>query len=111
MCTFRLTYVLSLFSSISGTFFFFSHKDIKWVKEIFWKSDGVQFDMEKEYGFRFMIHDRDWIAGRTIRANITDSLEKSRRVIFILSRYLIIETRVHWQFTSHYQDWQCSSLK
>ena len=111
MCTFRLTYVLSLFSSISGTFFFFSNKDIKWVKEIFWKSDGVQFDMEKEYGFRFMIHDRDWIAGRTIRANITDSLEKSTRVIFILSRYLIIETRVHWQFTSHYQDWQCSSLK
>ena len=34
-----------------------------------------------------MIHERDFIAGRTIRANIMDGMEKSRRVIFILSRY------------------------
>ena len=35
-----------------------------------------------------MIHERDFIAGRTIRANIMDGMEKSRRVIFILSRYM-----------------------
>ena len=45
-----------------------------------------KFNLEKEYGFRLIIHERDWIAGRTIRANIMDSLEKSRRVIFIVSR-------------------------
>ena len=43
-------------------------------------------DIERDYGFRLMIHDRDWIAGRTIRANIMDGIEKSRRVIFILSK-------------------------
>ncbi len=45
-----------------------------------------KFDLEKDYGFRFVIAQRDWIAGRTIRANIVDSIEKSRRVIFIVSR-------------------------
>ena len=64
-----------------------SHKDIKWIKEVFWKKDKFQFDLEREYGFRLMIHDRDWIAGRTIRANVMDGMEKSRRVIFVLSRY------------------------
>ena len=51
------------------------------------KRRSRRFDLEKEYGFRLVIHERDWIAGRTIRANITDSIEKSRRVIFIISRY------------------------
>ena len=56
---------------------------------MFWKnkrSGDINFDIEKEHGFRFMIHERDFIAGRTIRANIMDGIEKSRRVIFILSR-------------------------
>ena len=26
-----------------------------------------------------MIHDRDWIAGRTIRANIMDGIEKKQK--------------------------------
>ena len=50
------------------------------------KKKSRKFDIEKEYGFRFVIHERDWIAGRTIRANIVDSMEKSRRIIFLLSR-------------------------
>ena len=66
-----------------------SHNDIKWIKEVFWKTDKFQFDLEKRYGFRLMIHDRDWIAGRTIRANVMDGMEKSRRVIFVLSRYTV----------------------
>ena len=52
------------------------------------KKRSRRFDLEKEYGFRLMIHQRDWIAGRTIRANIMDGIEKSRRVIFVLSRYV-----------------------
>ena len=51
------------------------------------KKRSRRFDLEKEYGFRIMIHERDWIAGRTIRANIMDGIEKSRRIIFVLSRY------------------------
>ena len=72
--------------------FLCSHKDAKWVSDVFMKNKkkrSRRFNLEKEYGFRLMIHERDWIAGRTIRANIVDSLEKSRRVIFIVSRYLL----------------------
>ena len=67
----------------------FSHKDAKWVSDVFMKNKkkkSRKFDIEKEYGFRFVIHERDWIAGRIIRANIADSMEKSRRIIFLLSR-------------------------
>ena len=61
------------------------------------KKRSRRFDLEKEYGFRLMIHERDWIAGRTIRANIMDGIEKSRRIIFVLSRYfprLLIDNSV-----------------
>ena len=63
-----------------------SHKDFPWIREVFWKNDGRRFDIENEHGFRLMIHDRDFIAGRTIRANIIDGIEKSRRIIFVMSR-------------------------
>ena len=71
----------------------FSHENRKWVTEVFMKNKkkrSRRFDLEKEYGFRLSIHDRDWIAGRTIRANIMDSVEGSRRVIFILSKYFLL---------------------
>ena len=71
----------------------FSHEDRKWVTEVFMKNKkkrSRRFDLEKEYGFPLSIHDRDWIAGRTIRANIMDSVEESRRVIFILSKYFLL---------------------
>ena len=68
---------------------FLSHKDTKWVSDVFMKNKrrrSRRFDMEKDFGFRLSIHRRNWIAGRTIRANIVDSIEKSRKVIFLLSR-------------------------
>ena len=67
-----------------------SHEDRKWVHDVFMKNKkkrSRRFDLEKEYGFRLSIHDRDWIAGRSIRANIVDSVERSRKVIFVLSKY------------------------
>ena len=70
----------------------FSRKDFPWIKEVFWKNQwkgNHRFDLETDYGFRFMIHERDWIAGRTIRANIMDGIDKSRRIIFVFSRYKI----------------------
>ena len=74
----------------------FSHKDTRWVSDVFMrhkKRRSRRFDLEKEHGFRLVIHERDWIAGRTIRANITDSIEKSRRVIFIISRYPLLQLK------------------
>ncbi len=68
---------------------FFSKEDVPWLVEVFWKKKAKgnrYFDMEVDHGFRLYIHQRDFIAGRTIRANITDGLEKSRRVIFVMSK-------------------------
>ncbi len=74
--------------------------DKEWVKDIFWKRKGngsANFDIEDDYDFKFMIHERDFIAGRTIAANIMDGIEKSRRVIFILSRFVCTNTnQVFW---------------
>ena len=67
----------------------FSHHDFPWIRQVLWKKKRKgdrSLDIERDYGFRLMIHDRDWIAGRTIRANIMDGIEKSRRVIFIMSK-------------------------
>ncbi len=65
----------------------FSQKDFQWVKEIFMDNEMKRrFNLETDYGFRLVIHERDWIAGRTIRANIMDGIENSRRIIFILSK-------------------------
>ena len=52
----------------------------------FERYSGIQFGIEKDHGFRLMIHDRDLKAGRTVRANIMDGIEKSRRITFIMSR-------------------------
>ena len=50
------------------------------------KRMGWKFDMEKEHGFKLMLHERDFVAGMTIRRNIINAIEHSRRMIVILSR-------------------------
>ena len=50
------------------------------------KKMGWKFDMEKEHGFKLMLHERDFVAGMTIRRNIINAIEHSRRMIVILSR-------------------------
>ena len=92
-------HVFRFFYHLEQNFFFYlydmgfslltSHNDFCWIRDVFWKrkADGsADLDMERDHGFKFLIHDRDFIAGRTIRANIMDGIEKSRRAIFILSR-------------------------
>ncbi len=65
----------------------FSAKDFQWVKQVFMDNQmDRRFNLERVHGFRLMIHARDWMAGRTIRANVVDGVEKSRRVIIIMSR-------------------------
>ncbi len=57
--------------------------------ETLWKTKGngnTRLDMEIDPGFRLYIHHRDFIAGRTIVANILHGIQKSRRVIFIMSK-------------------------
>ena len=80
----------------------FSHLDFHWVREVFMSSTvgkkkmGWKFDMEKEDGFKLMLHERDFIAGTTIRRNIAMGIEQSRRMIVILSRYQKIKLFQPW---------------
>ncbi len=45
-------------------------------------------DIEVDHGFKLFLHQRDFIAGYPIIHCIHLGIEKSRRVIFILSRFL-----------------------
>ena len=45
-----------------------------------------RIDLEKQYGYRLVIGNRDWLGGKVIIRCIMDSIQKSRKVIFILSR-------------------------
>ncbi len=68
---------------------YFSQDDLPWLIDVLWKKKGRgnrNLDIEVDYGFKLFIHQRDFIAGRTIMANIIHGIEKSRRVIFIMSR-------------------------
>lgn len=46
-------------------------------------------DIEVDFGFKFFLHQRDFIAGYPIIHCINYGIEKSRRVIFILSRFVV----------------------
>lgn len=61
-------------------FISFSHEDYTFVAE------QLLPGLEKEpYAFRICIHYRDWVAGEWIPAQITRSVEQSRRTIIVLS--------------------------
>ncbi len=47
----------------------------------------VQVYLEEELGFRLCIHERDFVVGETIPANIQAAINHSRRMIMIISRY------------------------
>ncbi len=49
---------------------------------------NTRLDIEVDYGFNLFLHQRDFMAGYPIIHCINHGIEKSRRVIFILSRYL-----------------------
>ena len=67
-----------------------SNKDTRWVSDVFrrnkWKDGSRLFDLEKDDGFRLLVPQRDFIIGDAIADRIAVGMDKSRRVIFIVSR-------------------------
>ena len=49
--------------------------------------DGQTLHFEDEFDFKLILHERDFVPGVTIHANIVDAIKHSRRMIMILSRY------------------------
>ena len=48
--------------------------------------DGQTLHFEDEFNFNLILHERDFVPGVTIHANIVDAIKRSRRMIMILSR-------------------------
>ena len=78
------------FLSCLFLFCYFSNKDTKWVSQVFrrnkWKDGSKLFDLEKDCEFSLCIPQRDFPPGSENRHRISDGMEKSRRVIIIVSR-------------------------
>ncbi len=60
----------------------------------------VQVYLEEELGFTVCIHERDFMPGQHILANIQNAIEKSRRTIAIISRFVLLQWEDNW-FLSH----------
>ncbi len=43
--------------------------------------------LEEDDGFRLVLHQRDFMPGRLILENIAEAVQRSRRMIVLLSRY------------------------
>lgn len=48
--------------------------------------------LEKEHGFKLILHQRDFMPGAIIMQNIAESVQKTRRMIMLLSRFIIENT-------------------
>ena len=70
-----------------------SQKDTRWVSQVMRKNKRAKgskrFDLESEYGFRLMVPQRDFELGYNIATNIAEGIQKSRKIIFIVSRLAI----------------------
>ena len=68
----------------------FSNKDTKWVSQVFrmnkWKDGSKLFDLEKDDGFRLLVPQRNFPPGAQTGNRVAEGMERSRRVIFIVSR-------------------------
>ena len=52
------------------------------------KENVLEF-LENAYGFKICLHERDFTVGDTIPANIEAAIRHSRRMIMVISRYII----------------------
>ena len=67
----------------------FSVHDADFVKDVFMKKDRETLYFEDDFNFKLILHERDFVPGVTILANIVDAIKHSRRMIMILSRSIL----------------------
>ena len=69
---------------------FCNNKDTKWVSHVFrrnkWKDGSKLFDLEKVHGFRLLVPQRDIQPGTEKAEQVDEGMEKSRKIVFIISR-------------------------
>ncbi len=88
-----LEYLLTWGRLIHCILYNFSEKDLPWILDVFMKKrqegNTRLLDIEVDHGFKLFLHQRDFMAGYSIIHCVHHGIEKSRRVIFILSRYWV----------------------
>ena len=67
----------------------FSIHDADFVKDVYMKEDRRTLYFEDDFNFKLILHERDFVPGVTIHANIVDAIKHSRRMIMILSRSIL----------------------
>ena len=81
---------------IEVTIFLCSPLDFRWIREVFMSSTigfkrmGRKLDFEKDDKFTFHLLERDSQVGNVTSHNVIHAIEKSKRVVFILSTCVII---------------------
>ncbi len=85
-CVFYLQLTVSYLSNMFLHFcvVFCSHKDKDFMKE------HVQRFLERDMGYTLCLHQRDFLAGESIPANIEAAIHHSRRMVMIISRFEMI---------------------
>ncbi len=63
-----------------------SEKDFALMKEMFLKYDALTVILEEDHGFKLVLHQRDFLAGRAILTNMAEMVTTSRRMIMLLSK-------------------------
>ena len=63
---------------------------MEFVRNVFMKEDRRTLYFEDDFDFKLILHERDFIPGVTIHANIVDAIKHSRRMIMILSKWVLI---------------------
>ncbi|XP_061164124.1 toll-like receptor 2 [Saccostrea echinata] len=71
----------------------YSNKDHEWVNGVFENNT-----IEGLKDFKFCLHHRDFMAGKTITENIIDSIESSRHTIVIMSRHFLDSSYCLYEF-------------
>ena len=67
-------------------FLYCSERDVDVMKEFFIKYDGTTAILEEDHGFKLIFHQRDFMPGNVILFNMVEAVDKSRRMIMMLSK-------------------------
>ncbi len=72
----------------------FSNEDKKIMKHIFTTKDDDErkYILEEDHGFELCVHTRNFMAGILITTNIANAVRLSRRIIILLTQYVLKNT-------------------
>ena len=56
------------------------------MMDIFLKYDQSTPILEEDHGFELILHKRDFVPGQVILSNIVEAVNKSRKMLMLLSR-------------------------